>query len=242
MRNPVIFGLALTVSAVLASCGQSTAPTGQVSPTTSEVDAPHGVASYTAANGWENPHPGVYLKTVRDGKGNVKSESYATTTAEGLAWLSARNEARITAVQKGITSLSIEGDADIRREQVLRFLQGPINMSKLDLPNVPSSSLNALAACYTEATGYALPTGPTPGAKALARVGSGCAPQHLLAYAQATKADGSAPVDRDQYDSAYTTAAKATRLVYVYGARNCWSYYEARAGDSTGGTSNYSCY
>ena len=82
-------------------------------------------------DGWSNPYPGVYLQTVTDAEGNIISERYETTTREGLEWLAEYDRQRIQAIEAGLLPVGVKGDADVRREQRIEALQGPIRVLEI---------------------------------------------------------------------------------------------------------------
>lgn len=224
------------LSVTLMACG---APNASTTPVSGTLPTPAEAAAFPADQGWTNPHPGVYLQTIKNTDGTIKSEGYTTTTTEGLQWLARQNQEQIDALKRGTSALALDGDAEIRKSQKIRSLEAVVTAAKNVSADAAPQSITAQAACV--ATGYALPTGPTPGAKAYARAGE-CTPTSWSVMAQATNAQGQSPIDSANTPPTNIPTVTASRVVYVYGSRNCYSTYSAQAGTLTSGNSNYSCY
>lgn len=227
----------IVLTTLLASCGQQQSTQSPSNDTGVEkIDT----SSFKAEDGWTNPYPGVYLKTVTDSKGSILSEEYATTSVSALKWLAERNKSEIEKLKSNITPLSLEGDTQIRLSQRVRALNGPIEQYKsTEQSQNNSSNLTAQATCIAE--GYAKGTSPTPGAKAYARVGN-CTNNWWSVTAQATNDKGESPIFSRNYGPTNITTVSESPIAVVYGAHNCYSEYQARSGTLNRGLSQYSCY
>ena len=82
------------------------------------------------SQGWTNPYPGVYLQTIKNTDGTIKSEGYTTTTTEGLQWLARQNQEQIDALKRGTSALALDGDAEIRKSQKIRSLEAVVTAAK----------------------------------------------------------------------------------------------------------------
>lgn len=93
------------------------------------LERPASEATFSAAEGWSMPHPGVYIQEVYAADGTLKREGYVTTTSDGLQWLAARRQQQLDAVRRG-EPLHLSGDVEVRRAQKLHTLNMVISAAQ----------------------------------------------------------------------------------------------------------------